>query len=153
MKILIKSFLLCVACFLIFTVPVFSEEMLCPPPKPLQEGQDDLRMFEKAFTLSHANSSIGYLRDDFYRIIRELQKKKGRPYHEQVNISYPNSLTFIEGTLIKQDALLLKAKAELAEEKFKNGTTSEKKAAMARQQYEGARKIFCLFIKRLEYVD
>jgi hypothetical protein len=78
---------------------------LCPPFEPFEPG-DELRMLEGDFELERALGSLAFLRDEFIDSDRRS------------SIGYENSLMRLEGALLHQHVLLLRAEqappAELA---------------------------------------
>lgn len=73
--------------------------------------------------------------------------------YEGFYIAYPNSLTFVKGTLLKQEALIAKNKFELEKLKFERGDNDQKDLSKAEKAYIAARNKFCNFLKEAEYVD
>lgn len=141
-------------CFSLFSANVSAEE-LCPniDTLPPPSGADELKMLEKQFTFKHAMESIQYLEKD---VIEMLKKHKGSYSildFEGFYIGYPNSISFLKGTLLKQEALIAKNRLELMKLKSSKNTATKKKIDEAKKIYTESRKKFCDFLKNTEYVD
>lgn len=111
---------------LIAPISSIASEMLCPPLPPLPKEADDLRMTEEEFTKERFLSSLAYFENDLPNKLNTSKETKELTNRSIFWISYRNGLKFIEGYMLKQEALL------------KGG--AEKKA-------------FCEFIVGSEYVD
>jgi hypothetical protein len=127
----------------------FAAESLCPEPAPLPEGADDLRMSEEEFTLDHARSSVEFLRTEFAARIWGPDAVKDLNAWSGHYISYANSLKFIEGALLRQEALLQRLRAE----ELGAATPGSEEAREAEQATRDAAEKFCNLLESAEYVD
>ena len=128
---------------------VFASDKLCPNRAPLQEGADDLRMQEDEFTDVSAMESMKFLQTDFSKRIGGTNAVKGFSAWSGHYISYANSLKFIEGTLLKQQVLLYRAR--LTELSIVTPESSE--IPKIKSKLGVAVKSFCTFLDEAEYVD
>ncbi len=138
-----------VAMFLAMPLIACAEESLCPPRGPVAPDADDYAMHEREFTVEHARESITFFREDFAKRIWGPEPVKDFSASSGHYISYANSLRFIEGALLKEHALLLKAQAALAARVAPRGTDAKK----AKAAFDAARDTFCAFVASSNYVD
>ena len=111
-------------------------------------------MYEKDFNLDQAMKSVTFLEKDVVKIIREHEHKSYSILdYEGFYIGYPNNITFVKGTLLKQDALIARNKFEIEKLKLKDGNSTKKEVSKAEQAYLKAQKRFCEFLRQAEYVD
>ena len=73
--------------------------------------------------------------------------------YEGFYISYPNSLAFVKGFLLKQEALMKKSNLDVETLKLRNGRGRKEEVSKAEKEYVAAKKNFCDFLKKAEYVD
>ena len=126
-----------------------SSEILCPRRSMLPKTQDDLRMSEGEFTLTHAIESLRFLQNDFSSRIFGPGPREDLRNDSSHYISYANSLRFIEGTLLKQQVLIERARKDaLAARAASRSSQSD-----ANTRFETARVRFCDFLRSAEYVD
>jgi hypothetical protein len=137
------------ALLLVMPVMALGQEMLCRPAAPVKPGVDDLSMNEAEFTFEKAEESVAFLRDDFSERLWGPEPVKDFKASSDHYISYMNSLRFIEGALLREHVLMLKAQASLLE------SSAPKSAETAKAQaiYSDALYDFCHFVKSAEYVD
>jgi|OpeIllAssembly_1097287.scaffolds.fasta_scaffold244209_2 hypothetical protein len=83
-----------------------------------------------------------------YGLLEEKKLSKDILESPQFYITYPNSLTIIEGTLLKQKALLAQKEYELLKQK---GKVRESKKA--EKTFIRAKEDFCKFLSKAIYVD
>ena len=102
------------AMFLAMPLVASAQESLCPPREPVAPDADDPAMHEREFTRQKARESITFFREDFAKRIWGPEPVRDFSAWSGHYISYANSLRFIEGALLKEHALLLKAQAALA---------------------------------------
>jgi hypothetical protein len=126
-----------------------SSEILCPGQSALPKEQDDLRMHEREFTVKNAMESLQFLRNDFSSRIFGPGPQEDLRNDSSHYISYANSLRFIEGTLLKQEALIERAQRD---------TLSARAASRSSQRdagvrFEAAKSHFCDFLRSAKYVD
>jgi len=156
-----KYFIYVLALMLLASSRIFADEMVCPIPTPSLSGANELQMQESEFHFQQAMKSLNYLQTDVYRIISNNEKKlfqliregkqpKGMPLelmsvqlNEHFYISYPNSLSFIKGTLLKYRYLYLR-------EKLVNKPEIKQDV---RKDLIKAKEELCNFISTAEYVD
>ena len=124
-------------------------EPLCTDPAPLPEGADDLRMHEEEFTLDHARNSIEFLRTEFAARIWGPDAVKDFDAWSGHYISYANSLKFIEGALLKQEALLQRFRAQ----ELAAAVPDSEEVREAEQAARDAAERFCNLVESAEYVD
>ncbi len=67
--------------------------------------------------------------------------------------SHINSITRVKGTLLKQTALLERERLEVAKLKLKVGSGNQSNVAGAQERFNKARKDYCTFMEKAEYVD
>jgi hypothetical protein len=149
-----SSILIFVCLVLVFSTISLAEE-LCPglDKLPAVSGADELKMYEKDFNIDRAMKSVKYLEEDVITIIQEHKGPHSVLQNERFYISYPNSLTFVKGTLLKQEALIAKNVLELEKLKFKNGANNKEDFYKAAKAYNAKKKKFCDFLKTAEYDD
>lgn len=132
-------------------------EEICPGSDklPPPSGAEELKMYEKDFTIDKAMKSLSFLEKDVIKIIKEHEHKKSYSIldYEGFYIGYPNNLTFVKGTLLKQEAIIAKNNFEIEQLKLKNGTTTKEKVSKTEKAYLEAKKKFCDFLNQAEYVD
>ena len=140
---------------LIFIIGVFvtehgaASDMLCPKKPALQDGADDLRMHEEDFSFDRAHKSVHFLQTDFAGRIWGTEPVRDFSAWSGHYISYANSLMFIEGVLLKQQALLYRARLnELTESDPASFELSELKIKFAE-----AKNSFCKLLSDAKYVD
>jgi outer membrane protein TolC len=59
----------------------------------------------------------------------------------------------VKGTLLKQTAMLERERLEVAKLKLKLGSGDQSDVAAAQERFEKARKDYCTFMDKAEYVD
>lgn len=152
-----KSINIILIAFILALVQLSSAEEICPGSDklPAASGAEELKMYEKDFTIDKAMKSVSFLEKDVIKIIREHEHKKFYSIldYEGFYIGYPNNLTFVKGTLLKQEAIIAKNIFEIEQLKLKNDTTTKEKLSKAEKAYITAKKKFCDFLKQAEYVD
>jgi len=152
-----KSTLLISLCLLLTLNKFSSGEEICPGSDkwPTDSGAVELKMYEKDFTIDKAMKSVNFLEKDVIRIIKEHGQKKSYSIllYDRFYIGYPNSLTFLKGTLLKQEAIIAKKNLVIEQLKLKNGTTIKEEVSKKEKAYFAAQKKFCDFLKKAEYVD
>lgn len=101
---------------------LFAEEV-CPgcDKLPAPSGANELKMLENEFNFDHALKSTQFLEKDVIEILKNHTGSHSVLSYEGFYISYPNSVIFVKGTLMRQEALIAKSKLEVAKLKFKNG--------------------------------
>ena len=113
-----------------------------------------MRRVEGDFTFSKAIESIRWLEIDVWDVIREhktteeLMMSTGR-----FGIPFPNSVSRIKGVLLRQHALLEWERFEMAKLKLKAGSGSKAEVGAAQKRFENARREFCKFLEKAEWVD
>ena len=139
----------------ILTVNTSFAEELCPgsDKAPTPSGADELKMFEKDFNFSHAMKSAQFLEKDVVEILKNHTGSHSVLSYEGFYIGYPNSVTFLKGTLLRQEALIAKNKLEVSKLKLKNGEIQKSEVKKAEKVFIEARNQFCGFLKNAEYVD
>jgi len=141
MKIGITSFIF----LLISAANIFAAD-LCKDIKV--EAPEELIMKESEFTFEEANQALEILRKRMYGLLEEKKLSKDILESPQFYITYPNSLTIIEGTLLKQKVLLARKEYELLKQK---GKVRESKRA--EKIFIRAKEDFCKFLSKTIYVD
>jgi len=148
----IKLFIMFLMVF--FFIPYAIADEICPNIKklPAPSGAEELKMDEREFNFEHAISSIAYLEKDVYDILKTHGATSVLDA-ENFYISYPNSIKFVKGTLLRQEALLAKEKLEVAKLKASTSKGSNESVIIAEKAYHEAKEKFCMFLKSAEYVD
>jgi hypothetical protein len=136
-----------VVTLLILALPVVAhaEQPLCPPRVVGPNEPEELLIHENDFSLEKAQNSVNFLRTDFAKRIWGPDAVKDFGASSEHYISYANSLRFIEGALLKERALHLRAQSQLL------APSGEARAAQS--AYENAKKAFCTFVQNSIYVD
>jgi hypothetical protein len=138
----------------LFAPILASTQTLCPRPKPLPEGVDDLRMVEGDFTFSKAIQSLGWLEKDVWDVIHKHKTTEELLHNtEQFGIPFPNSISKIKGVLSRQQALLEREGLNVAKLKPKAGSGSKADVEAAQKRFENARTEFCKFLEKAKWVD
>ena len=150
----LRKLALALTVVILFAPILASAQNLCPPPKPLPEGVDDLRMVEGDFTFSKAIESLRWLEKDVWDVIREHRTTEQLMMStEKFGIPFPNSVSRIKGVLLRQQALLERERLEIARLRLKAGSGSEAYVGAAQKRFENARRQFCKFLEKAESVD
>jgi hypothetical protein len=150
----LKKLVVALAVVLLFAPILASAQNLCPPPKLLPEGVDDLRMVEGDFTFSKAIGSLRWLEKDVWDVIREHKTTEELLHNtEQFGIPFPNSVSSIKGVLLRQQALLERERLEIARLRLKAGSGSKADVEAAQKRFENARREFCKFLEKAKWVD
>ena len=126
-----------------------SSEILCPGQPVLPKEQDDLRMHEREFTVKHAMESLQFLKNDFSSRLFGSGPQEDLRNDSSHYISYANSLRFIEGTLLKQQALIERARRDTLSAR----AASRSSQSDAGARFEAAKSRFCDFLRSAKYVD
>jgi hypothetical protein len=126
-----------------------SSDSLCPGRPALPKTQDDLRMSEGEFSLTHAMESLRFLQNDFSSRIFGPGPRDDLRDDSSHYISYANSLRFVEGTLLKQQALIERARRDTLAARAAPGSSQSE----ARSRFAAAKRRFCDFLRAAEYVD
>ena len=142
------SILIALVPFLLGASPP-SSNILCPRQPALPTEQDDLRMHEHEFTLKHAMESLQFLQNDFSARVFGPGPREDLRDNSSHYISYANSLRFIEGALLKQEALVEQARRDTLS--VKSASRGSQSAAVVR--FEAAKRRFREFLRSAEYVD
>ena len=132
----------------------FAEE-ICPGSDklPAPSGADELKMIENEFSFSHAMKSSQFLEEDVIEILKNHTGVHSVLSYEGFYIGYPNSVTFVKGTLMRQEALIAKGRLEVAKLKLKNGKATKSDVERAEKVFFEAKDMFCKFLESAEYVD
>lgn len=150
----LKKRVLALAVAILFASIPASAQNLCPPPKALPEGVDDLRMVEGDFTFSKAIESLRWLEKDVWDVIREHKTTEELMMStERFGIPFPNSVSSIKGVLLRQQALLERERLEIARLRLKAGSGSKADVEAAQKRFENSRREFCKFLEKAKWVD
>lgn len=149
-----RFIIFCLSLLLALANISFAED-ICPDSDktPPPSGAEELKMYEKEFIFQHAMQSLEFLEKDVINIIKNHKGPHSVLENESFYISYPNSITFVKGTLLKQEVLIARNKLEVEKLKLKNKTGSIKEVSVAENIYLNAKNKFCEFLKHAEYVD
>lgn len=128
----LKSIFLIIVAVAFSANVLYAQERICPSPKPLHEGGDELRIFEDNFTKEEYLESMQYLQKDFLPRLREYENIEQVKYSTEFWLSYFNSLNFVKGYVLKQAAI-----NEIKSTNNKGAATKE----------------FCTFLESAAYVD
>jgi hypothetical protein len=149
---LLKAYLIL---FVLIVPSVTWSQELCPPPKAVSPEQaPELMMNDSDFTVPEAMNSLDWLENKSWDVI-----KRFKTTNELLNctecfgIPFPNSVTKVKGTLLKQTALLERERLEVAKLKLKAGSGNKSDVAAAQERFDRARKDYCAFMEKAEYVD
>lgn len=126
-----------------------AEPNICPPRQVGPNEPEELLMHESDFSLEKARESVSFLRNDFSKRIWGEQRVHDFSSSSAHYISYMNSLRFIVGALLREEALHLRARSELLAQKSPD--SAEAKAAS--DAFLQAKAKFCDFITNSIYVD
>jgi hypothetical protein len=126
-----------------------AEPNICPPRQVGPNEPEELLMHESDFSLEKARESVSFLRNDFAKRIWGEQRVQDFSSSSAHYISYMNSLRFIEGALLREEALHLRAHSELLAKT--NPDSAE--AKVASDAFLQAKAKFCDFINNSIYVD
>jgi hypothetical protein len=150
----LKKLVVALAVVLLLAPILASAQNSCPPPKPLPEGVNDLRMVEGDFTISKAIESLRWLEKDVWDVIREHKTTEELLHNtEQFGIPFPNSVSRIKGVLLRQQALLDRERLEIARLRLNAGSGSKADVEAAQKRFENARREFCKFLEKAKWVD
>ena len=151
---LFKIFLLALCIVLMLVSIPASAQKICPPHKPLPKGVDDLRMTEGDFTIPKAFESLHWLEKDIWDVISKHKTTEELLHNtEQFGIPLPNSVSTIKGALLYQQAMLERERLEIAKLRLKAGSGSKTELESAQKRFEDARRNFCKFLAKAEWVD
>ena len=126
-----------------------ASELLCPARTVGPNEADELMMEEHEFTIERALASAKFLNTEFARRIWGPDRVTDFGASSENYISYANGLRFIEGSLLRQDALRLRLEVRLREAT----RSSPEEVVRSRRAFEGARARFCEFVSASDYVD
>jgi hypothetical protein len=150
----LKKPVLALAVAILFAPILVSAQNLCPPPKPLPKGADDLRMFEGDFTFSKAMESLRWLEKDAWDAIHEHKTTEELVMStERFGIPFSNSVSSIKGVLLRQQTLLERERLEVTRLRLKAGSGSKADVEAAQKRFENARREFCKFLEKSKWVD
>jgi hypothetical protein len=105
-------------------------------------------MRERDFHDEAALKAVADVRKSMDTLLTESKTAKEARDSPLYYISFPNGLKIIEGTLLKQRALIAQKEYELA----KAGGDAAKQQE-AKLKYENAKKAFCKFLENAFYLD
>jgi hypothetical protein len=141
---------------IILLIPSLSwSQDLCPPRKALSPDQaPELLMNDGDFTMPKAMNSLDWLENESWNVIKRLKTTNELlDCTECFGIPFPNSVTRVRGTLLRQTALLERERLEVAKLKLKFGSGSKSDVASAQERFVKARRDYCTFMEKAEYVD
>jgi hypothetical protein len=137
--------------FVVILILVLANSVLaadfCPNVKV--DAPDDFIMHEPEFTDDAAINSVAIVRSRIYELLEKEKSTKDILDSPQFYITFPNSLKKIEGTLLKQKALIAQKEYELQ----KARKSDDAKLREAKSNFEKAKREFCTFLKSAIYVD
>ena len=135
---------------LLLATTAHAQQPLCPPRVAGPNGPaGELVMQESDFTLEKAQEFVKFLRTDFAKRIWGPDPVKDFGAWSGHYISYANSLRFIEGALLREQALRFRAQSQLLTARL----PSSKEAHAAQSSFEKAKQAFCAFVQNSIYVD
>lgn len=120
---------------------------LCPNLKV--DAPDDFIMHEREFTDDAAINSVSIIRSRIYELLEKEKSTKDILDSPQFYITFPNSLKKIEGTLLKQKAVIAQKEYDL----LKTRKSDDAKLREAKSNFEKAKREFCTFLESAIYVD
>lgn len=145
----------CLFLFVLLAPSLTWSQDLCPPRKELSPNQaPELMMNDSDFTVPKAMNSLDWLENESWNVIKRF-KTTTELLHctECFGIPFPNSVTRVKGTLLKQTALLERERLALAKLKLKTGSGNKDDVTAAQERFDKARKDYCSFMDNAEYVD
>lgn len=150
----LRKQLLPLALVILFPPILASAQNMCPPHKPLPKGYDHLRMVEGDFTIPKALESLQWLEKDIWDVISKHKTTEELLHDtEQFGIPLPNSVSRIKGALLYQQAMLERERIEIAKLRLGTGSGSKADLEAAEKRFEDARREFCKFLEKAEFVD
>ncbi len=142
--------------FIVLLVPslTWSQE-LCPPPKSASPDQaPELKMNDSDFSVPEAMSSLDWLENESWNVIKRFKTTRELlNCTECFGIPFPNSVSKVKGTLLKQTALLERERLVVSKFKLKDGSGKKNDVDAAQKRFDKARKEYCMFLEKAEYVD
>lgn len=140
---------------IILLIPVAGgAENLCSQNlEPVTPGADELRMHEEEFNFDEAMKSLRFLKGDIYKMLREHKETADVMDSAGFYVGYPNSLSFVQGTLLKQRALLARAALDGRRAHIQPNADTSVDILRLEKAYEEARTDFCKFLNKARYVD
>ena len=142
--------------FIVLIVPSITwSQDLCPSPKAVAPDQaPELMMNDSDFTVPKAMNSLDWLENKSWDVIKRLKKiNEFLNCTECFGIPFPNSVTRVKGTLLKQTALLEHERLEVAKLKLQAGSGNKSDLTAAQERFDKARNDYCTFMAKSEYVD
>jgi len=137
-----------IAWVLVYTIAL-AEPPLCPERVAGPNEPEELLMHESDFTLEKALESIKFLNTDFSKRIWGPGAVKDFGAWSGHYISYANSLRFIEGALLRNEALRLRSRSRLLSEQ----KPESKEAKASVKAFQEAKAKFCNFAENSLYID
>jgi hypothetical protein len=109
---------------------------LCPlldPPK--RGGIYDRRMTEATFSQKNLWNALRYLEEDLPQALAENAMTEDVRRKESYAIGYPNSLKFIKGYVLRNEALRRLAERDLLAERYQRGRVKQADVAVANARF------------------
>lgn len=130
-------------------------QSLCPARKTAGEGEaPELQMVEADFTTEKAVAAVGWLEKDVWTVIKESKTTEDLMSNtEGFGIPFPNTVAIAKGALLRQRALFERERLEVARLKRKSGSATEAQLSTAERRFVVARRAFCTFLEKADWVD
>jgi len=130
-------------------------QVLCPQSKATTPDDDPaLSLDEKTLTFQKGMDSVAWLEKDVWAIMRRNTTTQGLLEDtEGFGIPFPNTVMMTKGVLLKQHALLEQQRLEVAVLKLKAGQAASSDVEKQKRQFAVARRQFCEFLQKTQYVD
>jgi hypothetical protein len=109
---------------------------LCPPlDPPKKEGIYDRRVTEATFSQKNLWNALRYLEEDLPQALAENAMTEDVRRKESYAIGYPNSLKFIKGYVLRNEALRRLAERDLLAERYQRGRVKQADVAVANARF------------------
>jgi hypothetical protein len=134
---------------------IAAAQSMCSARKAAGEGEaPELQMAEADFNTEKAIAAIAWLEKDVWTVIKESKTTEDLLSNtEGFGIPFPNTVTIAKGALLRQRALLERERLEVARLKRKAGSGTDAHVSTAERRSEAARRAFCAFLEKADWVD
>ncbi len=153
-NILIAAGLIFLFVLLSFQTPCFGETLCdCDSINSTIESPDELKINADGLSFESSMHSLEYLETDFIQTLESAKDIESLYSDEKFYIGYPNHLSIIKGTVLKQTVMLAKLKLDIEILKSKTGKGSAKALSKARKNLIESCQLYCSFLSKTNYVD
>jgi len=137
-----------------FQTSCFGEKLCdCDIINSTIESPDEVKIDEKGLSFEDALNSLEYLETYFIQTLQSAKDIESLYSDEKFYIGYPNHLSIIKGTVLKQNVMLAKLKLDIETLKSKTGKGSVKAFSKARKNLIESCQLYCSFLSKTHYVD